>query len=87
MMVLQVRVLAARTYAHHLRKGDTFQASVELRAKLIPGENYFHATREAQAATESLVSAEVEAMDKRLRAEAAERRAKRTKRLGGLEIG
>lgn len=87
MMVLAVRVKATRTFTHHLRKGETFQAHVELRAKLIPGENYFHATREAQAAAESLVSAEVEAMDKRLRAEAAERRAKRTKRRGGLEIG
>ena len=79
-MVLAVRVKATRTYTHPLRKGETFQAHVELRATLNPGENYFHATREAQAAAESLVAAEVAEMDKRLRAEVAERRAKQRKR-------
>ena len=84
MTMREVRVKAARTYTHPLAKGQTFEARVELRAELAPGENYFQASREAQAAAESLVAAEVEAMDKRLRAEQAERRAKRTKRRGAL---
>ena len=84
MTMREVRVTAIRTYAHNLRKGQTFQARVELRAELAPGEGYFQASRELQAAAESLVAAEVEAMDKRLRDEAAERRAKRTTRRGAL---
>lgn len=80
----EVRVTASRTYTHQLREGHTFQARVELRAELAPGENYWQAFREAQAAAESLVAAEVEAMDQRLRAEQAERRAKRTKQRGAL---
>lgn len=85
MRVFEVRVKAGRTYGHQLRKGHTFQAQVELRAELLPGENYFHAAREVQAAAESLVAAEIEAMDKRLRADQAELRAKRKTRRGALE--
>lgn len=84
MTVREVRVTAIRTYTHQLRKGQTFKARVELRAELAPGEGYFQACRELQAAAESLVTAEVEAMDKRVRAEQAERRARRTKRRGAL---
>jgi len=82
MTMRRVRVTAVRTYTHHLRKGQKFQARVELWADLAPSENYFQASREAQAAAESLVAAEIEAMDKRLRDEAAERRTKRRGALG-----
>lgn len=67
MTVKTVHVRAQRLYTHPLRRGETFMARVQLRGELAAGENFFQATREPQAVAESLVAAEILAMDKRLK--------------------
>jgi len=74
MTVKTVHVRAQRLYTHPLRRGETFMARVQMRGELAAGENFFQATRELQAVAESLVAAEILAMDKRLKEDALAKR-------------